>query len=79
MSDLTASHCGCGSNNNSNSGCSSINWIIILLAICGNKHGDNDCGCGGFLGGFGNGDNNCCELIILLVILSCCCGGNGFC
>lgn len=74
MSDLTASNCGCSNDNNC---CSSIIWIIILLALCGNKGNNCGCGCGsGFLGG---NDNGCgCEILIILLLLSCC-GGNFCC
>ena len=71
MSDLAATNCGCGCENEG--GCNSIIWLIILL--CGNNgfFGGNDCcssiiwlfilfsccGCGNgnFFGG--NGGNGC--------------------
>lgn len=73
MSDLTASQCGCG--HDDNNGCGNLIWLIILLSIFGNGCG---CGCSGSgLFGGRDGDNGCgCEsLIIILLLLSCC--GNG--
>lgn len=62
MSDLSATNCGCGCENN---GMSSCLWLIILLSCCG--------GCGnGFGNGFG-GNDSCLWIILLL----CCCGGFG--
>ena len=66
MSDLAATNCGCGCENEG--GCSSILWLIILLSCCG--------GCNG---GFGFGRGNCgngygCESIIIIILLLCCCG-----
>ena len=34
MSDLTATNCGCSTDNGC--GCNSIIWIILLLSCCGN-------------------------------------------
>ncbi len=45
MSDLAATNCGCGCNDDG--GCNSIIWLIILLACCGgygNTFSDNGCG-----------------------------------
>lgn len=79
MSDLTASNCGCGNENNC---CSSIIWIIILLAICGNGNTRSGsgcgCGCGSGFGFFGGNDGCGCEILIILLLLSCC-GGNSCC
>lgn len=76
MSDLTASNCGCSNDNNC---CSSIIWIIILLALCGNGNKGNNCGCGCGTGFFGGNDSGCgCEILIILLLLSCC-GGNSCC
>ena len=65
MSDLAATNCGNGCNNND---CCSIIWIIILLSLfCGNGSvfgRDRDCDCG----------NNSCIWIILLLLF---CGNNG--
>lgn len=66
MSDLAATNCGCGCNDEG--GCGSIIWLIILLSCCG-------CGNGSFFGGNCDGGNNNCLWIILLLF---CCGGNGF-
>ena len=71
MSDLTASQCGC--NSNDNGCCNSLIWIILLSCICGNNNG-NGCSCGmgsNFLGG-GCGDNG----IIWIILLLCCCCNN---
>ena len=67
MSDLAATNCGCGCNDEG--GCNSIIWLIILLSCCG-------CGNNGLFGGNGCDGNNSCLLIILLLF---CCNGNGFC
>ena len=64
MSDLAATNCGCGCENEG--GCNSIIWLIILLCCCG-------CGNNGIGGGCDNGNNSCLWLILLLF----CCGGNG--
>ena len=73
MSDLAATNCGCGCDNNTPScGCGNLIWIILLLCCCGGW-GHNGCGnsCGF--------DNSCIWIILLL----CCCGGwggnGGFC
>ncbi|MGN1145870.1 MAG: hypothetical protein ACI4R5_05425, partial [Acetatifactor sp.] len=65
MSDLTATNCGCASNNaccnrNGFFGGSCI-WIIILLFFC-NGNGCGSCG-NGFFGRCGDDcdNNNCCE------------------
>ena len=65
MSDLAATNCGCGCDDNCgrNGSCCGNNWIWILILLFG-------------CGGCGNGcdsDNNCCLLILLLL----CCGGCG--
>lgn len=81
MSDLTASHCGCESRSqcDSNCGCNSIIWIIILFFLCGNNGGCMG-GCGnGILGGCGNNDGMGCECIIIIILLLLCCGNNGGC
>lgn len=75
MSDLTATHCGCGNNDN-RFGCNNIIWLIILLAICGNNGNDCDCDCGNN-GIFGN-NGGCCDILFLILILSCCGNGCGF-
>lgn len=75
MSDLTASQCGCG--HDDNNGCSSLIWLIILLSIFGNGCG---CGCGGGSSLFGgrDSDNGCgCESLIIILLLLSCCGGCG--
>lgn len=59
MSDLTATNCGCSTDNGC--GCNSIIWIILLLSCCGNGSfcgNNNGCGCSG-------GGNDCCWLILL--------------
>ncbi len=68
MSDLVATNCGCGGNDN---GCSSIIWIILLLSLCGGNGSpfSND-GCGS--------DNSCIWIILLLLCCGNGCGGNGF-
>jgi len=81
MSDLAATHCGCGEERNGcgcenngcgrsmcfgNDSCSCLLWILILMCACGGQN--NGCGCGN---GFGGGD--CCWLIILILLL----GNNG--
>ncbi|MCI5823259.1 MAG: chorion class high-cysteine HCB protein 13 [Lachnospiraceae bacterium] len=67
MSDLVATNCGCGSENNC---CSSLIWIILILSLCNNGtsslSGDG-CGCGG--------NNDCIWLILLLLF----CGGSNGC
>lgn len=70
MSDLTATACGCNTSVNSNNGCNSIIWIIILLSLCG--------GCGNGTSLFGNNGSDCgCESIIwILLLLSFCGNGN---
>ena len=64
MSDLVATNCGCGGNDNNC--CSSIIWIILLLCLCGNSgsafSGDG-CGCGG-------GNNSCIWIILLLLFFN---------
>lgn len=81
MSELTASHCGCGGGSITNdSGCGSILWIIILLSLCGGGGFGGGCGnsCGGGCGGgglLGGGDG--CESIIFLILIMSCCGGCG--
>jgi len=50
MSDLAATNCGCGCENEG--GCNSIIWLIILLCCCG-------CGNNGIGGGCDNGNNSC--------------------
>ena len=73
MSDLTATNCGCGCDNNcgGNWANNSCLWIILLLICCGgcgnNRIGDG-CGCGG----------DSCLWIILLLIFCGGCGNNGF-
>lgn len=73
MSDLTATNCGCGCDNDDRRGngrslfggdCCSIVWALILLSLfCGNGSGF----------GFGrNGDDNGCCMILLLLLF---CGG----
>ncbi|MGI6096023.1 MAG: chorion class high-cysteine HCB protein 13 [Lachnospiraceae bacterium] len=72
MSDLAATNCGCGCDDNCNGGCGrslfggdscqSIIWILILLSCCGGSgwgmgHNDDCCGCG---------NNSCLWIIILL-------------
>ncbi|MBR1692430.1 MAG: chorion class high-cysteine HCB protein 13 [Lachnospiraceae bacterium] len=80
MSDLSASHCGCGGNSpaESNNGCcNSIIWIIILFFLCGNGNGilgGNDCNGNGIFGGRNNGCG--CEALIVLILLFSCCGNN---
>lgn len=75
MSDLTASHCDCGNDNNGC--CSSLIWLILLFCICGNN--GNSCGCGNN-GFFGNNGNGCgCESIIFILLILSCCGGNSCC
>lgn len=64
MSDLAATNCGCGCNDDG--GCNSIIWLIILLSCCG-------CG-NGVLGGNDCGNNSCIWIILLLLF---CCNGNG--
>ena len=62
MSDLTATNCGCGCDNNcgGNWENNSCLWIILLLIFCGgcgnNRIGDG-CGCGG---------DSCLWIILLL-------------
>ncbi len=74
MSDISATNCGCGCDNDcggarntslfGGNSCCSIIWILLLLSCCG---GD------GY--GFGNGcGNDSCIWIILLLL---CCGGCG--
>lgn len=63
MSDLTASQCGC--NSNEGGCCNSIIWILLLSCICGNNNGCGD----SFFGGCGCGDNN----FIWIILLLCCC------
>ncbi len=60
MSDLAATNCGCGCENEG--GCNSIIWLIILLCCCG-------CGNNGIGGGCDNGNNSCLWLILLLFCL----------
>lgn len=78
MSDLAATNCGCGCDDNCSGGmgrsgfgdCSCIIWVLLLLSCCGNGSvfGNND-GCG-----------NDCSCIILILLLLCGCGnGRGFC
>lgn len=78
MSDLTASHCGCErSQNESNCGCSTIIWIIILLFLCNNNGSGILGGCGGcILGGCGEGEGMGCECIIIIILLLFFCCGN---
>ena len=76
MSDLSATQCGCnnGTSNNSlfgGNGCSTLIWLIILLAIFGN----NDDGCGNGIGLFNNNGNGCgCSSLIWLILILSCCG-----
>lgn len=63
MSDLAATNCGCGCNDDG--GCNSIIWLIILLACCG--------GCGNTFSDNGCGNNSYLWIILLLF----CCGNNG--
>ncbi len=63
MSDLAATNCGCGCNDEG--GCNSIIWLIILLALCG--------GCGTNSLSNNGGCDSCCWIILLLFF----CGGNG--
>ena len=76
MSDLTATNCGCNTNNGRGLfGNNSWLWIILLLSCFGN----DDDGCGGGRSGFGlfnNDGNSCCNTLIWLLILSSCCGNN---
>lgn len=71
MSDLVATNCGCGGNDNGC--CSSLIWIILILSLCGGNGSplSNDgCGCGG--------DNSCMWIILLLLFCGGGCGcGNG--
>ncbi|MGN0291341.1 MAG: chorion class high-cysteine HCB protein 13 [Lachnospiraceae bacterium] len=64
MSDLAATNCGCGCDNER--GCNSIIWLIILLSCCG-------CGNNGLFGGNDCNNNSCIWIIILLLF---CCNGN---
>ena len=70
MSELSATNCGCGCDNNTANlggcGISSCALILILLFCCGGF------GCGNDRGGCGNNDS--CLWIILLLIF---CGGCG--
>lgn len=80
MSDLSATQCGCGCQNNCGgifgrgSGCNSCIWIIILLLLSnnGSVFGNDDCGCG-----CGRSGGNDCIWIILILLF--CCGGNSCC
>ena len=77
MSDLAATNCGCGCDNNGGIGnifggdncCSTLIILLILFCFCGN----NDRGCGGF------DSNNSCLWIILLLFFCGGCGNNGCC
>ena len=77
MSDLAATNCGCGCDDNCGGNmtgrgfgdCNCIVWSLILLAFCGNGFNNDGCGCG-------NGDNSC---LLLLILLLCCGNGHGFC
>ncbi|MBD5542431.1 MAG: chorion class high-cysteine HCB protein 13 [Lachnospiraceae bacterium] len=71
MSDLTASQCGCGNDNN---GCGNLIWLILLLSICGNN--GNGCGCNGTSLFGGNGNGSCCESLIFILLILSCCGNN---
>ena len=78
MSDLAATNCGCGCDDNCGGirrgffdDCNGIILILILLSCCGNGFDNDRGGCG-----FG-GDNSC--LIIILLLLCCCGNGHGFC
>lgn len=73
MSDLTATNCGCSTDNGC--GCNSIIWIILLLSCCGNGSfcgNNNGCGCSG-------GGNDCCWLTLLLLFCGGCNGGGNGC
>ena len=73
MSDLTATNCGCSTDNGC--GCNSIIWIILLLSCCGNGSfcgNNNGCGCSG-------GGNDCSWLILLLIFCGGCNGGGNGC
>ena len=61
MSDLAATNCGCGCENEG--GCNSIIWLIILLCCCG-------CGNNGIGGGCDNGNNSCLWLAFLFCLQS---------
>ncbi len=67
MSDLVATNCGCG--NEPSCGCSSLIWIILILALCNNGgsvfSSDNGCGCG------------CNGIWIILLLIFCCNDGCG--
>ncbi|HJC09555.1 MAG TPA: chorion class high-cysteine HCB protein 13 [Candidatus Blautia ornithocaccae] len=80
MSDLAATNCGCGCDDNCGGGmsrglfgggCSCIIWILLLLSCCGNGNT--------FSGNDGCSDSSC---LILILLLLCGCGngcGNGCC
>ncbi|OUN90784.1 chorion class high-cysteine HCB protein 13 [Blautia sp. An46] len=80
MSDLAATNCGCGCDDNCGGGmsrglfgggCSCIIWILLLLCCCGNGNT--------FSGNDGCSDSSC---LILILLLLCGCGngcGNGCC
>lgn len=63
MSDLVATNCGCG--NDTNCGCSSLIWIILILALCGNGSSFSNDGCG--------------NSIWIILLLLCCCNDGGGC
>lgn len=63
MSDLAATNCGCGCNDDG--GCNSIIWLIILLSLCG--------GCGTSSLSNNGGCDSCVWIILLLFF----CGNNG--
>ena len=65
MSDLVATNCGCG--NDTNCGCSSLIWIILMLALCGNGSSFSNDGCG------------CGNSIWIILLLLCCCNDGGGC
>lgn len=66
MSDLVATNCGCGNDNN-NGCCSSLIWIILILALCGNGSSFSNDGCG------------CGNSIWIILLLLCCCNDGGGC
>lgn len=77
MSDITATNCGCGCDNECNERsnwglfggngyCCSLIWLIILFSCCG-------CGSGFGLRNGSCGDNSCIWIILLLFF----CGGWG--
>lgn len=77
MSDLAATNCGCGCDDNCGGGfpqnfgdCNCIIWILLLMNLFGNGCNGDGCGCGC------GGDNSCMLLILLLLF---CGNGHGCC